>query len=165
MFKRLILLLAVFVAGAYAAANHEVEGARGLGTAVDAANRAANFGFDVRRVTFGGHTRLGGSFNFAMGDRVHHQGLRIQSPHITQLTVDGSAAEFAGPAELVRITPLGIQTVRGRVEVTVIDRRNHAHPHGEPDVLSVVFKNQHGDTLFHYTGLVMRGDIDVYSGP
>ncbi|HSV73883.1 MAG TPA: hypothetical protein VLH79_09005 [Chthonomonadales bacterium] len=144
------------------------EGAVGRGVARGEEGRAAEFGFEVRRVVAPGRpgrdVRLQGHFRFALAHPRERFGVELRMQDVQRLEVDrqARAAQFAGPGVLVTRGGRGVERVQGRVFVRVADNRGADAASGAEDTIAVRFDPIRSDRKLDFAGVVARGDIRVF---
>jgi hypothetical protein len=162
MLKRTLLLAALGLA-ALAVATHVVfVGASGHGRATDG-HRIVDFQLGVGKATDGTHTLYRGTLDLFQPHTPHQPAVYVQLVHLRELEKTGNVVEFAGAGAMTVRTQTGHQTVHGRVEGRVVDRRTPHHPQNDPDLIAVRFIPQ-GQTepVYNFDGALHRGDIQVF---
>lgn len=168
MLRKLLCISLLVIALPVAAQDASIEGAFGMGLASNNNTGEPNalFRFAVKRITWGNHSRVSGSFHFRARDTENQRAVEIAMPNVGRLEVSGDEAIFSGAAVMTVATRQGVRRVRGHVIVQVADNRDANSNEGDPDGLSVrFFVEQGSDPAFAYRGQVVRGDIVVFRRP
>lgn len=162
MLKRIVLASLVGVS-ALALAAAIVQGAKGRGVAANAAGNRGHFAVDVTKTTNGHRVVIEGGALWEAAVEREHVAIRLHMHRAREFVKDGNSAQFVGPARAVVRTAAGERSLEGSMRAMVRDRRNHEHPHGDRDLISIHFQAEHANFNYHFEGAVVDGDIVVFA--
>lgn len=163
MLKKLTFVGVTALTAAVLAQSLMVQGARGRGVARNP-DGGGHFSMDVKKFTHGNETRITGGFEFTAITPNSNAGFRVMMRRAHVYGQQDNAAEFSGPAKLVRPSPNGPVVVEGRLLVRVVDNRDPNLTDGEDrDRLRFAFLTPTAPApVVTFEGNVAHGDINVY---
>lgn len=161
---RKIAVISGIVVAASALAVTVIVGAKGTGGVVDSVGTKYGFAMDAKKATNGDVVRITGYCRVRREYRDGDHNFLVEISMVPdELGKVENKVTMAGPARrIIKRDGVVIREDRGRMPVTVVDRRNPTTSTGEPDLMSFKYVLPNGVPAVQFNGRAYWGDILVY---